>query len=94
MVRELSEIIIWIWGFVVADCVREIGDMQEKICNRIAGGVILDLIQWCSNRSLGLGENQFLRSEGSRCRSWLIGMEHTEYLRDVLTTLKVLTLFL
>ena len=44
MVRELSEMIIWIWGFVVADCVREIGDMQEKICNRIAGGAILDLI--------------------------------------------------
>ena len=71
MVRELSEMIIWIWGFIVADCVREIGDMQDKIYNRIAGGVILDLIQWCSNRSLDLGENQFLRSEGSRCRFWV-----------------------
>ena len=61
MVRELSEMIIRIWGFVVADCVREIGDMQEKICNRIAGGAILDLIQWCSNRILDLGENQFFK---------------------------------
>ena len=31
MVRELSEMIIWIWGFVVADCVCEIGDIQEKV---------------------------------------------------------------
>ena len=49
MVQELLEMIIRIWGFVVADCVREIGDMQEKVCyNSIAGGVILDLIRWCS----------------------------------------------
>ena len=61
MVRELSEMIIWIWEFVVADCVREVRDMQEKICNRITGGAILDLIQWCSNRILGLGENQFFK---------------------------------
>ena len=44
MIWELSEMIIWIWGFVVADCIRDIEDMQEKICNRIAGGAILDLI--------------------------------------------------
>ena len=61
MVRELSEMIIWIWGFVVVDCVREIGDMQEKICNSIVGGVILNLIQWCSNRILDLGENYYLK---------------------------------
>ena len=77
--------IIWILGFVVANCVREIGDMQKKICNRIAGGTILDLIQWCSNRILDLDENQFLRSESSRCRFGLIEMEHIS---------KVLTLFL
>ena len=39
-----AEMIIQIWGFVVADCIRDIEDMQEKICNRIAGGAILDLI--------------------------------------------------
>ena len=44
-IRELSEMIIRIWEFVIADCVREIGDMQKKVCcNRIAGGVIFDLI--------------------------------------------------
>ena len=58
MVRELSEMIIRIWRFVVTDCVHEIGDMQEKICNRIA---ILDLIQWYSNKILGLVENQFFK---------------------------------
>ena len=26
-----AEMIIRIWGFVVADCVLEIGDMQEKV---------------------------------------------------------------
>ena len=57
MVQELSEMIVRIWGFVAANCVREIGDMQEKICNMIAGGAILDLIQWCSNRILDLDEN-------------------------------------
>ena len=61
IVRELSEMIIRIWGFVIADCVREIEDMQKKICNRIAGGANLDLIQWCSNRILGLCENQFFK---------------------------------
>ena len=44
MVRELSKMLIRIWEFVVADYVREIGDMQEKICNMITGGAILDLI--------------------------------------------------
>ena len=61
MVQELSDMIVRIWGFVVANCVREIRDMQEKICNRIAGGTILDLIQWCSDRIMGLGENQFFK---------------------------------
>ena len=56
MVRELSKMIIRIWRFVVADCVREIEDMQKKICNMIASGVILDLIQ-CSKEILDLSEN-------------------------------------
>ena len=52
------EMIVQIWGFVVANCIREIRDIQEKVCcNRIAGGVILNLIQWCSNRILDLDEN-------------------------------------
>ena len=38
------EMIIRILGFIVADCVREIRDMQEEICSRIAGVAILDLI--------------------------------------------------
>ena len=58
MVQELSEMIVRIWGFIIADCVREIEKSQEKIsCNSIVGGVILNLIQWCSNRILDLGEN-------------------------------------
>ena len=30
-VRELSQMIIQIWGFVVAYCLHQIGDMQEKV---------------------------------------------------------------
>ena len=51
------EMIIRIWRFVVTDCVREIGDIQEKICNKIASGVILDLIQWYSKEIMDLDEN-------------------------------------
>ena len=58
MARELLKMIIWIWRFIVVDCVCEIGDMQEKVCyNRIAGEVILNLIQWYSKEILELDEN-------------------------------------
>ena len=58
MVWELSKMIIRIWKFIVADCVCDIEDMQEKICcKRIVDGVILDLIQLCFNRILDPGEN-------------------------------------
>ena len=87
--------IVQIWGFVVTECVREIGDMQEKICNRIAGGVILDLIQWSPKKFwVWVRINIIEDLKTADADLGLIRMEHTEYFKDVLTTLKVLTFFL
>ena len=51
--------IVQIWEFVTTDCIREIENMLENICNNIIGGVILNLIQWCFNGILDLDETWY-----------------------------------